>query len=181
MPIEKYKIYQSKVILDNYEDFLTHTEMAYELFKEKYKIKDSTWSYNHYNIFSLTAASDLYYELYKELCSFIKDYIGKDMRIWMEAWLNYHSYEDIKSLDWHGHEYTFHGYVAIDPKNTITEFKDFKIKNIPGQVYIGLGHRGMEHRVVAEEKWEGHRTTLAFDCTIKDNEFHPNNMLFPII
>lgn len=181
MPLEKYQVFESKVILENYDDFLLHTDHAYNITAQRLNSKDTTWKYNRYNIFSITSASDLYYELYKELCGFVREYIGKDSRIWMESWLNYHTYKDLKSLDWHGHKFPFHGYIAIDPKNTVTEFKDFKIENKPGQIYMGLGYKGMEHRVVALEEYDGYRSTLAFNCTISDNTPFADNMLFPVL
>lgn len=181
VPLEKYKTYESKVILDNYEMFLQHTDLVYNKITSELNTSETTWTYNKYNVFSFSSTSHLYYDFYKELSNVLRDYIGKDLRIWMEAWLNYHKYEDLKSLSWHAHEYLFHGYVCIDPKNTVTQFKGFEIQNKPGQIYIGLGQAGMEHNVKAFEPYEGYRSTLAFDCVLDANRAVHNNSFFPLL
>lgn len=181
MPLEKYKLYESQVIKNNYEMFINHTDTVYHKLTQELQTDDTTWSYNKYNIFSITATSHLYYDLFKELSFIIKDYIGQDLRIWIESWLNYHTYEKLNSLSWHSHDYLIHGYICIDPKNSVTEFKDFKIQNKIGQIYIGLGGPGMDHNVNALEPYDGYRSTIAFDCVIDANKVTNNTSFFPLI
>ena len=82
--------------------------------------------------------------------------------MWMQAWLNYHNHNQV--LGWHNHDWDYHGYISIDPKNTITEFRDYKIENKVGQIYFGPGQR--EHRVVCLDEFSDTRLTIGFDISL---------------
>ena len=82
--------------------------------------------------------------------------------MWMQAWLNYHNHDQV--LGWHNHDWDYHGYISIDPKNTVTEFRDYKIENKVGQIYFGLGQR--EHRVVCLDEFSDTRLTIGFDVSL---------------
>jgi hypothetical protein len=87
------------------------------------------------------------------------------------------SYEELDRLDWHGHGFDYHGYISIDPKNTYTDFKDYRIDNKAGQIYFGPGHRS--HKVVALEAYEGKRITLGFDIVSTNNHGFVKNTHIP--
>ena len=151
-----YKIYQSKYIVEHQSEII---EQCCKV-KQNYN-GDMTLDYFKYNIFSLTAGYYTFYEIYKELILLVKSKLG-DKRLWMQAWLNYHNHDQV--LGWHNHDWDYHGYISIDPKNTVTEFRDYKIENKVGQIYFGLGQR--EHRVVCLDKFSDTRLTIGFDVSL---------------
>ncbi len=154
-----YLLYQSKYIVDNQRQLFDDIDQAHINFKRLFPDADSTWSYTKYNIFVLTAPSTAFYGLYKELCGLIRQQLGPDRPLWMQAWINYHRPEQV--LDWHEHGYEFHGYISLDPKQTRTVFENYTIENKTGQIYFGPGSR--KHKVEVIEPFEGHRTTIGFD------------------
>ena len=177
-----YKIYNSKLIVENQHEMIKHADDAYEYFK-KYFNEDSTWSYGKYNFFSLTSPSQLYYNLFMELKTIIKDFVPKYNYAWIQCWLNYHHSDQV--LDWHTHNWDYHGYISIDPKKTRTIFRDYEIVNQVGNIYIGPGNR--EHKVVVDVIYSTPRITLGFDIMIKNEDknfklVNPHNMfsLIPI-
>ena len=151
-----YKIYQSKYIVEHQSEII---EQCCKV-KQNYN-GDMTLDYFKYNIFSLTAGYYSFYEIYKELILLVKSKLG-NKRMWMQAWLNYHNHDQV--LGWHNHDWDYHGYISIDPKNTITEFRDYKIENKVGQIYFGLGQR--EHRVVCLDEFSDTRLTIGFDVSL---------------
>ena len=62
-----------------------------------------------------------------------------------------------------------HGFidVAIDPKESETEFKGYTIKNKIGNVYMGKPEN--PHRVNVLKPFDGHRITMAFDVISENN------------
>ena len=151
-----YKIYQSKYIVEHQSEII---EQCCKV-KQNYN-GDMTLDYFKYNIFSLTAGYYTFYEIYKELILLVKSKLG-NKRMWMQAWLNYHNHDQV--LGWHNHDWDYHGYISIDPKNTITEFRDYKIENKVGQIYFGPGQR--EHRVVCLDEFSDTRLTIGFDVSL---------------
>ena len=151
-----YKIYQSKYIVEHQSEII---EQCCKV-KQNYN-GDMTLDYFKYNIFSLTAGYYTFYEIYKELILLVKSKLG-DKRMWMQAWLNYHNHDQV--LGWHNHDWDYHGYISIDPKNTVTEFRDYKIENKVGQIYFGPGQR--EHRVVCLDEFSDTRLTIGFDVSL---------------
>lgn len=144
--------------------------------KENYKGTDLTWDYSKYNIFSVTSGSLYFFQIYKELSLLFKEQLG-DRPMWFQSWLNVHENETL--LDWHNHAWDYHGYISVDPKNTITEFEDYKIENKVGQVYFGPGNR--LHRVVSEKEFSGSRITIGFDVTLDPFMDHGCYSLFPVL
>ena len=151
-----YKIYQSKYIIEHQSEIVKQCHKV----KENYN-GDMTLDYFKYNIFSLTAGYYSFYEIYKELILLVKSKLG-NKRMWMQAWLNYHNHDQV--LGWHNHDWDYHGYISIDPKNTVTEFRDYKIENKVGQIYFGPGQR--EHRVVCLDEFSDTRLTIGFDVSL---------------
>lgn len=165
-----YKIYQSSFIVENYQDIIEDINIAHRLFNEMFPNKNSTWTYNKYNVFSLTACSTNFYEIYIELRNIIRAELGTEKKLWLQAWINYLKYDEINTLDWHGHDFPYHGYISIDPKNTQTVFEEYKIENKIGQIYFGPGHR--MHKVESSAPYDGNRITIGFDIVdLKESEF----------
>jgi len=165
-----YTIHQSEFISNNSIDIFEDLKISHRLFTDMFPTQDSTWSYNRYNIFALTAPSTNFFNIYKELRDVIRSQLG-DRPLWFQAWLNYHTSDQL--LDWHGHEFEYHGYISIDPKNTKTIFENYEIVNKPGQIYFGPGNR--QHKVQATAPFEGVRTTIGFDVhTIPNSPYVTN-------
>jgi len=177
-----YKLYQSKEIQNNYKDFVTDCHYCHEVFTGHFDgviLKDTTWTYSLYNIFNLTSTSILFYNLFKELNSMIRDYVGNDKPLWLESWLNFHNENEV--LKKHHHEFAYHGYISIDPKNTSTVFPNFEIQNKIGQVYIGPGGTDYTHYVKVNKPFTGKRITIAFNLHDQPNKMSNNLGLMPIL
>lgn len=157
-----YRIYKSETIIKHQPEMLLELERALFIFKNEFPDKDPTWGYKFYNTFSATAPSLLFYKLFVELKTVIREYAGHDKPLWLQSWINYHMPDEV--LDWHDHLWPFHGYISIDPKMTRTVFDDYSITNKLGNIYIGPGNR--RHKVEVLEKFYTPRITLGFD--VKD-------------
>jgi hypothetical protein len=154
-----YILYQSEFIVNNQLDIIADLNVAHRLFKEAFPEKDSTWSYGFYNVFSLTAPSTNFYQIYSELRTLIRQELGDTRPLWIQSWLNYHKSDEV--LDWHDHDFEYHGYISIEPKKTNTVFEKYTIENKVGQIYFAPGHR--KHKVEVLEPFDGERITLGFD------------------
>ena len=86
----------------------------------------------------------------------------------MQCWLNYHTPD--KVLDWHTHEWNYHGYISIDPKDTKTVFDGYEIDNEIGNIYIGPGYR--YHKVVTKDNFYEPRITLGFDVCVEPSRLN---------
>lgn len=156
-----YRLYYSPFILQNHKEFISHSEFAYDLYCNIYKNRESTWGYLKYNIFSLTVGSPLFHTLFQQVTSACRDWYQKDEPLWLQAWINYHTPDEV--LKWHRHnDCALHGYVSIDPKNTSTRFEKFSVKNSVGNIYVGPPH--LYHEVVVHESFDTPRITLAFQA-----------------
>jgi hypothetical protein len=151
-----YKLFQSAYIVANQQGFINQCVEV----KHSFAGEDTTASYYKYNLFSATAGSIYFYNLYKELRDIIRNEIP-DKPLWMQAWVNCHTQNNV--LDWHNHAWDYHGYISIDPKNTTTEFKEYTITNKVGQIYFGTG--GKLHRVNVLSPYDGDRITIGYDVT----------------
>ena len=159
-----YKIYQSKYIVEHQSEIVEQCHQSkqwYMRLPSRNSTGDMTADYFNYNIFALTAGYYSFYEIYKELVSLVKSELG-NKRMWMQSWLNYHDHNQV--LGWHNHDWDYHGYISIDPKNTVTEFRNYKIENKVGQIYFGPGQR--EHRVVCLDEFSDTRLTIGFDISL---------------
>ncbi len=160
--MQPYKLYQSQYIVDNKEGFvrdLSHSAKSmyqYGIFDTSLKYG----SYTQYNIFGVSSPSVHMYHLFQEIRDIARENIPTG-KLWIQSWINHH-YEN-ELLDWHNHSGSWHGYVAIEPWNTVTEFEDFVVENKVGQIYWGPG--GLRHRVVAMDDYPfpDKRITVAFD------------------
>lgn len=156
---------RSSLIEDNLQGFEGILDFARFKFNDIYGHTEFTKAYSTYNVFTLTATDSLMYSLFKELQLRVRSVLG-DQPLWMQCWMNYHTQQDV--LDWHDHDWQWHGYITIDPKKTNTVFEDFTVENKPGQIYFGEGHK--KHKVEVLEPYEGHRITLGYDITNKSGE-----------
>ncbi len=154
--MSEYKLFQSSYIKNNQQSFI---EQSIEV-KNLLDSTDTTKDYYRYNLFSITAGSIYFYNLFAELRDIIRSEIP-DKPLWIQSWVNLHEYD--KVLDWHNHSWPYHGYISIDPKRTVTEFEEYSISNHVGQIYFGPGNR--LHRVKVLEKFEGLRITIGYDVT----------------
>jgi hypothetical protein len=186
----EHKLYQSDLIIKNHGLFVKECFKCYNLLKERYNISDTTWAYSKYNIFVETSTSILFYKLYKELNYYIRDFIKDDRPLWMKSWLNYHPDNNHlqKSLGnkagFHFHDSSYHGYISIDPQDTVTKFRNgLEVKNKIGQLYIGPGNQGNQEN----DSWDHYiditspsfnpRITIAFDLIVEHNAItNPNHL-----
>ena len=177
-----YKVETSQILVDRHKEFVGICNQVENMLEQDFADAPNTTAiYNQYNIFSYTATSSLFYELYQDLNKTIRDYVGDDRKIWIQAWLNILSYEDLgKVLGPHHHNWDIHGYISIDPKDTTTAFTKFAIKNEIGNIYIGPGGNEYEYQVVNDSNWEGKRITIGYDCTFTA-DIQTNNRLYPLL
>lgn len=131
-----------------------------------------------YNIFSYTSGNPHFYILYKQIAAAVREYTNNpDRPMWIQAWINYHKPNEV--LPWHAHDGTLlHGYISIDPKNTVTQFLNYTIENKIGLLYLGRPGPEYRHQVVVREPYEGYRVTLAFDI-IDDTDISSTTYLNP--
>ena len=167
-----YIIRNFSYIKENHNHFIEYANLAHQRFnfafgnKTSFNQNSSTWFYRYYNITCLTFGSSLYYKLFSDLQSLIKEIAKHKKPLWYQSWLNFHKPNEV--LDWHNHyECLLHGYISIDPKESETEFEDYKIKNEIGNVYIGKPEK--KHKVNILKPYDGHRITIAFDIIDEDN------------
>jgi hypothetical protein len=155
-----FKIWRSSEIVENKDEFIRQIESSRNSLKAIYPDIDSTWGYNVYNIFAVSAGYEMFYNLYKDLQFIVRDYMQTDEPLWMQSWANYHYENDL--LDWHAHfDWACHGYISIDPKDSITMFEGFEIANETGNIYIGPSN--VQHKVYSKGQYEGHRITCGYD------------------
>ena len=167
-----YIIKNFPYIKENHNHFIEYANLAHQRFnfaygnKTSFNQNSSTWFYRYYNITCLTFGSSLYYKLFSDLQNLFKEITNNKKPLWYQSWLNFHKPNEV--LDWHNHyECLLHGYISIDPKESETEFEDYKIKNEIGNVYIGKPEK--KHKVNILKPYDGHRITIAFDIIDEDN------------
>lgn len=154
--MKDYVLHQCEYISKNQQIFI---DQCMEI-QTSLKGTDTTESYRTYNIFSITAGSIYFYNLFRELRDIIRTEIPEGS-LWMQAWVNIHAENNV--LDWHNHYWPYHGYISIDPKDTETEFDLYTIRNKIGQIYFGPGDR--LHRVKVISPYQGKRITIGYDVT----------------
>ena len=161
-----YKIWRSSEIVENQQEFIRQIESSRQSLMSIYPDIDSTWGYNVYNIFAVSAGYEMFYNLYKDLQFVVRDYLqNQDDPLWMQSWANYQYENDV--LDWHAHfDWICHGYISIDPKDTVTMFDGFEIANEVGNIYIGPTN--VQHKVYVRTPYEGHRITCGYDIGTRD-------------
>jgi hypothetical protein len=122
---------------------------------------DPTKAYIYYNIFGVSSPSKHMYVIFKKIRDIIREKIPNEM-IWIQSWLNYQDYDEV--LDWHNHSSSWHGYISIEPQDTVTQFEDWEIENECGNIYFGPGKH--LHRVVNKSNYSGKRITIGYDIIL---------------
>jgi hypothetical protein len=122
---------------------------------------DPTKAYIYYNIFGVSSPSKHMYVIFKKIRDIVREKIPNEM-IWIQSWLNYQDYDEV--LDWHNHSSSWHGYICIEPQDTVTEFEDWEIENECGNIYFGPGKH--LHRVVNKSNYSGKRITIGYDIIL---------------
>lgn len=183
------------VIGENLENIKRITQLGVDRFKRKFsqtnhavRNDNITWQFMNYNVYSICACNEWFYEIYTHQISAIKQYFELTKteiphQLWLQSWINSHKPNQV--LKSHNHDWPVHGYISIDPKNTETIFTDkpngeelYKVKNKIGQIYVGPGHRF--HHVQVLEPFDGERITFGFDLEYNDRIFD-NIGFIPII
>ena len=164
-----YKVYKFDYIKENQPEIVKVASDCHRALMED-GFGDTTWSYYLYNFFSVTSPSSHFLEIYKKLTGIIRENLPDEDLIWFQAWLNYHDHDQV--LDWHNHSSPWHGYVALEPQDTTTEFEDWEIKNETGNIYFGRGN--VRHRVVNNSHYSGKRLTIGYDA-IPGSELNSTN------
>tara|TARA_Y100000114_G_scaffold123171_1_gene118677 strand:+ start:674 stop:1204 length:531 start_codon:yes stop_codon:yes gene_type:complete len=172
-----WQVHKSNTIINYHNFFVDECHFVHENFKKTFPDKDSTWGYHYYNVFAATSPSPIWYDLYKQLRTIVREYVGTEDPLWFQSWLNFHKPDQV--LDWHDHNWPYHGYISIDPKGTRTVFKDYEVKNEIGNIYIGPGHR--RHKVEVDEVYDGPRITLGFDIHTEPSKPFDQWSLLPLI
>ena len=122
--------------------------------------------YRFYNLFALTSPSPLFWLLYRDIRTVVRTTLNTDEPLWFQCWMNMHKPDQV--LNWHDHKFDYHGYVSIDPKDSITKFHDpntnvrYEIKNEVGNIYFGPGW-DRKQKVCVNEYYSGNRITLGYD------------------
>lgn len=155
-----FMVYRSSEIENNVDEFVREVENSRLALRNVFPDIDSTWGYNLYNIFAVSAGYPFFWNLYQDLKFVVREYLQTDKPLWMQSWSNYHYPNDV--LDWHVHNgWSCHGYIAITPQKTTTIFDDYEIKNHAGNIYIGSADKA--HKVYIDEPFYEPRITLGYD------------------
>jgi hypothetical protein len=159
-----YRLYYSPYVELCKDALIDDSRRGFDNFNRvfNYSYKGTTGEFRNYNLFSLTAFSIPFYTVYRQIVAAVRDYVGDGRPLWMQCWMNYHQSHEV--LPWHHHmDGILHGYLSIDPKDTVTEFTEFSIENKVGLLYLGNTGEAMAHRVVVRRPYVDHRVTIAFD------------------
>lgn len=156
----KYKLYEIVEIVKNKQQIIDECYLSIDRFAQMFPGASSTWGYQLYNTFNLTAGSISFYNILYELKSAIRHFSGSHEPLWLQSWINFHYQDEV--LKKHNHvESSFHGFFSIEPMDTHTVFDEYEIKNEPGLLYIGPSY--LTHYVRVNTPFEGRRITVAFD------------------
>ena len=156
----KIRIYRSHEIIEHKEEFIRQIESSRRSLRAIYPDIDSTWGYNVYNLFAISAGYELFYNLYQDLQTITREFLQTDEPLWMQSWANYQWENDV--LDWHTHfDWKCHGYISIEPHDSITMFHGFDIVNEVGNIYIGP--TDVPHKVYIKRPLDSPRITCGFD------------------
>ena len=184
---KKFILLKSQLIINNQHEFINEIYKAKVKHQIHYPDKDLTFSYNIYNAFGITSPSKLFYQLFEELKPIILNYVNSEF-VWLSCWINVHDNNGVEEvLDWHSHDFPYHGYISINPHKTRTAFEnrnaieavskylkeggdigdrivdeivEFEIENEIGNIYLGPGN--IQHKVFIDEVFDTPRVTLGF-------------------
>lgn len=182
-------------IAENIENIKRMTQVGVDKFKRKFsqtnhtaRNDNITWQFGSYNVYGLCSCNVWFYEIYKSQVNAMREYFRLTNtevpeQLWLQSWINSHTPTQV--LKSHNHDWPWHGYISIDPKESDTVFTDkpngtelYRIKNKVGQLYMGPGHRF--HHVEVLKPFEGERITFGFDLEYRDRIFD-NIGFLPVI
>ena len=143
-------------------------------------LPSSTSTYNSYNAFTLLNDNSEWRKIYEQVVLIVKQFYlesgGTNDTLYLKAWLNYDDEKDV--LGWHNHDSLLHGYIGVEPLDTITQFENQNIENQIGRMYIGPGNT--LHRVLVNKRMNKKRITLAFDVNDDFTILHNPLIYIPI-
>jgi len=129
------------------------------------------------NTFTLMSVSNDWYKLYEEIVLSIHRYFKKNnidtQGLWLRTWpAILRGEEEHKS---HSHkQWPFAGYVSLDAQGSDTVYTDgkdgeeiYRIKNKPGQMYIGPGTTF--HHVEKSKPYKQPRISVGYDIELSRN------------
>ena len=154
--IDQFKVYKFDYIKENQAEIIRVANICHSSLVSD-GFEDTTWAYYLYNIFSVATPSIHFLNIYKKVIEIVKENV--DELCFMQAWLNMHTYDTV--LDWHNHTSPYHGYIALEPQDTTTQFENWEVENECGNIYFG--HGNVRHRVVNNSHYSGKRITIGFD------------------
>lgn len=155
-----FELHRSELIVAHEAAFVDGAKFALGKFDLLFPNKSSTWTFQSYNTFALTAGIPVYHRLYHELMAVIRGFAGHGDPLWFQSWINFHRPEEV--LKWHGHRNcVYHGYISIRPHRTKTVFEAYEIANEVGNLYIT--RQVLKHKVEVVEPFDSPRITIAFD------------------
>lgn len=179
----KYMLVDIPHIAENIENIKRITQVGVDKFKRKFnqvnhnaRNDNITWQFMNYNVYGLCGCNEWFYNIYKSQIEAIREYFKISQtevphQLWLQSWINSHRPNQV--LKSHNHDWPWHGYISIDPKQSDTVFTDkpngtelYRVKNKVGQLYIGPGYRF--HHVEVLEPFEGERITFGFDLEFND-------------
>ena len=168
--MSEYTLYNFDYIKENQIEIIQELKTSQDNLV-KYGVFDTTKAYIYYNIFGVSSPSKHMYTIYSKVRDIVRKQLP-DQMIWIQSWLNYQDYNEV--LPWHNHTSSWHGYISIEPQDTITEFENWFIENECGNIYFGPG--GYLHRVVNKSQYKGKRITIGFDIILETDY---NGMALP--
>ena len=158
-----YILYNFDYIKQNQLEIIKELKISHDNMV-KFGVFDTTKDYIYYNIFGVSSPSIHMYRIYQKIREIVREKFPTEV-LWIQSWLNYHDYEQV--LGWHNHIARWHGYISIEPQDTVTEFENWTIDNECGNIYFGPGNH--KHQVVNLRKYKGKRITLGFDIIFADD------------
>tara|TARA_R100000664_G_scaffold28576_1_gene39937 strand:- start:1897 stop:2493 length:597 start_codon:yes stop_codon:yes gene_type:complete len=178
-----YSIFKHEPLVKNQNYFINDIKIAREFLIKEFKTDNLTWMYQKYNIFSILAGSNYFWNLYKDIGICVQRHITGNLQqelpknMWMQSWLNWHTKKELLKRHNHadnGNGY-MHGFVSIEPRDTKTIFyKDYEdekpiyhVDNEIGNIYIGDGNKW--HEVISNSSFDGERITLGFDIMTRNS------------
>ena len=167
-----YILYNFEYIKEHQQEIITDLKRSHEIILEQ-GVSDSTFGYTTYNIFGVSSPSIHMYKIFETLRGLIRSQLSEE-RLWMQSWLNYQDHDGV--LQWHNHSSAYHGYIAIEPQDTKTEFENLTIDNEVGNIYFGPGLH--KHRVVNLSEYKGKRISIGFDV-MTDYNYGPDGPNYP--
>lgn len=175
--MKNWKLYQLKINFKKLYEDIVKNESVMSLISDSNQTGFDWLSKNNYrvkktiNIFSLFSIDPEWYNLYNEIIWVVHDYlkfrkIDTSNGLWLRTWPVFLK-NDLR-LTSHRHDWSYFAYICLNDTDSDTVFTDsengkelYRIKNIPGQMYIGEGR--VYHHVETKNNYLEPRITLGCD------------------